>query len=155
MVEGVSFRRLSFVFLSLLCLFSLTGCPGVGDRMHFDETAQVYRKGSDVCITIINAQDYQPVDMGINLRNIPPKKKHFDFSPMIKVINGSLCIPSSYHHFKEGSKYIVEFVLHSAKDINAPRSFVIGVGVDNDRVYNFPLTGREISRPYGSVDASE
>uniref|UniRef100_UPI00403F2975 hypothetical protein n=1 Tax=Erwinia sp. E_sp_W01_6 TaxID=3039408 RepID=UPI00403F2975 len=66
-----------------------------------------------------------------------------------------MCIPSSYYHFMDGNKYIVEFVLHSATNNNAPRSFVSGIGVDNNQVYNFPLTDREMSRPYGSIEISE
>ncbi|QMM55253.1 hypothetical protein HVX06_21985 (plasmid) [Enterobacter sp. RHB15-C17] len=123
--------------------------------MSLDETAQVNRKDNDVCLSINDARDYQPADMGINLRRTPPKEKKFNFSPGLKIVDGTLCIPSSYYHFMNDNKYIVEFVLHSANNKDEPRSFVVGIGVNNNQVYNFPLTDREISRPYGSIEISE
>ncbi|MBB1199836.1 hypothetical protein EGM70_05925 [Enterobacteriaceae bacterium 89] len=144
--------RCGIVFLSFFCLLVLTGCPGPGDRMRMDETTLVEKRGDSICMSITNAQDYQPVDMAINLRGTPSKEKDFNFSPGLNIIGGVLCIPSSYYHFTSGKKYIVEFVLHSSR-VDEPRSFVVGVGVDNDNgIYNFALTGREISRPYGSIE---
>ncbi|MDC9059719.1 hypothetical protein Q0S96_09390 [Escherichia coli OX25:H28] len=51
--------------------------------MRFEETAPASRKGDNICVRIDNAQDYQPVDMGINLRGTPSKEKDFDFSPEV------------------------------------------------------------------------
>ncbi|WP_338576772.1 hypothetical protein VRB64_16105 [Erwinia sp. E_sp_B04_9] len=155
MVSVNHFRKIFFIIPLGISSLVLTGCPGPGDRINLDETAQVNRKGNDICMSINDAQDYQPVDMGINLRGTPPKEKKFNFSPGLKIVDGALCIPSSYYHFMDGNKYIVEFVLHSATNNNAPRSFVSGIGVDNNQVYNFPLTDREMSRPYGSIEISE
>ncbi|RUN98337.1 hypothetical protein EKN24_08395 [Enterobacter asburiae] len=133
----------------------LTGCPGPGDRMSLDETAQVSRQGNDVCMSINDARDYQPADMGINLRGTLPKEKKFNSSPGLKIVDGALCIPPSYHCFMDGNKYIVEFVLHSESNKDEPRNFVVGIGVNKTQVYNFPLADREISRPYGSIEISE
>lgn len=141
--------------LTIVIALILVGCPGPGDRRRLDETAHVNRNGDNICIYIDDARDYQPVAMGINLRGTPSKEKNFNFSPGIYIVDGKLCIPSSYYHFKNGNKYIVEFVLHSTQRHDEPRAFVVGVGVNNDRVYNFPLTDREISRPYGSIQVSE
>lgn len=93
--------------------------------------------------------------MGINLRGTPSKEKDFNFSPGLKVIEGELCIPPSYFHFENGNKYIVEFVLHPTLDNKEARSFVVGVGINNDQVYNFTLTDREFARPYGSIQGPE
>lgn len=155
MVNMNYYGKLSAIALLSCCLLILTGCPGPGDRMRLDETAQVNQKDANICLTIDDAQDYQPVDMGINLRGTPSKKKNFDFSPELMVVNGELCIPSAYYHFENGNKYIVEFILHSVRRDDEPRSFVVGVGLNNNRVYNFPLTDREITRPYGSIEVSE
>lgn len=149
------YRKMSFIISLGASSLILTGCPGYGDKMSLDETAQVNRKGDDVCLSINDARDYQPVDMGINLRETPPKEKKFNFSPGLKIVDNNLCIPSSYYHFIDGNKYIVEFILHSANSYDEPRSFVVGVGVNNNQVYNFPLTDREITRPYGTIDISE
>lgn len=155
MVRSNCFIKLNSLLLGLFFLPILTGCPGPGDRFRFDETAQVSKKGDNVCVNIDNAQDYQPVDMGINLRGTPSKEKEFNFSPGLKIIEGELCIPPSYFHFESGSKYIVEFVLHPTLDNKGARSFVVGVGINYNQVYNFPLTDREFARPYGSIKVPE
>ncbi|WP_333013157.1 putative T6SS immunity periplasmic lipoprotein [Kluyvera sichuanensis] len=155
MVRRNYFIKLNSLLLSFFGLSILTGCPGPGDRMRFDETAQVSKKGDNVCVNIDNAQDYQPVDMGINLLGTSSKEKNFNFSPGLKVSEGELCIPPSYFHFENGSKYIVEFVLHPILYNKEARSFVVGVGINNNQVYNFPLTDREFARPYGSIQISE
>lgn len=80
MVRRNYFIKINSLLLSFFCLSILTGCPGQGDRMRFEETAQASRKGNNVCVNISNAQDYQPVDMGINLRGTLSKEKDFDFS---------------------------------------------------------------------------
>ncbi|ELY4847965.1 hypothetical protein SM112_004179, partial [Cronobacter sakazakii] len=96
MVSENNVNTFNLLFLSFACVSILTGCPGPGDIMRFDETAKVSSRGWDVCINIDNAQDYQPVDIGINLRGIPPKEKKFDFSSGFRISAGELCIPPSY-----------------------------------------------------------
>ncbi|EOE6856948.1 putative T6SS immunity periplasmic lipoprotein [Cronobacter sakazakii] len=155
MVNENNVNTFNLLFLSFACVSILTGCPGPGDIMRFDETAKVSSRGRDVCINIDNAQDYQPVDIGINLRGIPPKEKKFDFSSGLRISAGELCIPPSYYSFENGNKYIVEFVLHATSGDKDPRSFVVGVGVNNNHVYNFPLSEREFARPYGSIQVPE
>ncbi|WP_343645674.1 putative T6SS immunity periplasmic lipoprotein [Enterobacter sp.] len=155
MVSKASLRRCRIVFLSFFCPLILTGCPGPGDRMRMDQTTLVELRGDNVCMSIRDSQDYQPVDMAINPRGTPSKEKKFDVAPALNLVDGRLCIPPSYYHFTSGKKYIVEFVLHSPS-IDEPRSFVVAVGVSNDnKVYNFALTSREIARPYGSIEGSE
>lgn len=155
MVSVSHFRKIIFIVSLGMSSVVLTGCPGPGDRMSLDETAQVSRQGNDVCMSINDARDYQPADMGINLRGTLPKEKKFNFSPGLKIVDGALCIPPSYHCFMDGNKYIVEFVLHSESNKDEPRNFAVGIGVNKTQVYNFPLTYREISRPYGSIEISE
>ncbi|MEP9250174.1 putative T6SS immunity periplasmic lipoprotein [Enterobacter asburiae] len=155
MVSVSHFRKIIFIVSLGMSSVVLTGCPGPGDRMSLDETAQVSRQGNEVCMSINDARDYQPADMGINLRGTLPKEKKFNSSPGLKIVDGALCIPPSYHCFMDGNKYIVEFVLHSESNKDEPRNFVVGIGVNKTQVYNFPLTDREISRPYGSIEISE
>lgn len=120
-----------------------------------DETSLATWKGDKVCVEIKDAQDYQPVAIAINLRGTPSKEKKYNFSPDLIVLDGELCIPSSYYEFINGNKYVVEFILHSTRNDNSSRGFVVGVGVNNNQVYNFPLTDREFARPYGSIEVSE
>lgn len=147
-------RTLSTTLLLSISLIMLAGCPGPGDRMVPDETSLASRKGEKVCIEIKDAQDYQPVAIAINLRGTPSKEKKYNFSPNLIVSDGELCIPSTFYDFINGNKYIVEFILRSSRN-DESRSFVVGVGVNNNQVYNFPLSGREFARPYGAIEVSE
>ncbi|HCI5429472.1 hypothetical protein EKN92_23120 [Enterobacter hormaechei] len=118
------------------------------------ETTSVSKQGKNVCFNIKDAQDYQPVDIGINPRGIPLKEKDFNFSPELTIVDGKLCIPPSFYHFPDNGRFIVEYILISKKH-DEPRKFVVGVGINHGVVYNFPLTDREIARPYGSIKVSE
>lgn len=147
-------RTLSTTLLISICMM-IAGCPGPGDRMVPDETSLASRKEGKVCIEIKDAQDYQPVAIAINLRGTPSKEKKYIFSPNLIVFDGELCIPSTFYDFKNGNKYIVEFILRSNRNDDESRGFVVGVGVNNNQVYNFPLTDREFARPSGSIQVSE
>lgn len=148
MVRVIYSRLLWSIVLAGVSLSGLTGCPGPGDRMRFDETALVTQQGDNVCFNVPNAQDYQPVDIGINPREAPSKEKHFNFSPGLSVVDESLCIPPSFYHFPDKGTFIVEYVLKSQKRRNEPRSFVITLGINDGHIYNLTPTEREISLPY-------
>lgn len=149
------YRRLFLCSVTLICAFLLAGCPGQGDRFRFDETTQVKLIDDNICFSIDNAQGYRLVIIAINPRNTPQKKQEFFDKPSLLIQNNELCVPSSFYHFKDNTKYIVEFVLHPTLDNKGARSFVVGVGINNNQVYNFPLTDREFARPYGSIQVSE
>ncbi|EKK3978405.1 putative T6SS immunity periplasmic lipoprotein [Cronobacter sakazakii] len=89
MVSENNVNTFNLLFLSFACVSILTGCPGPGDIMRFDETAKVSSRGRDVCINIDNTQDYQPVDIGINLRGIPQKRKSLIFHQVSGLVPGS------------------------------------------------------------------
>lgn len=148
-------KTLPATFLLNISIMLLTGCPGPGDKMVPDETSLASRKGDKVCIEITDAQDYQPVAIAINLRGTPSKDKKYNFSPNLIVSDGELCIPSTFYNFINGNKYIVEFILRSNRNNDESRNFVVGVGVNNNQVYNFPLSGREFARPYGAIEVPE
>ena len=149
------YKKLFFKTVAFPCISLLTACPGQGDRFRFDETTQVKLIGDNVCFSIANVQDYQPAFISINPKGTPPKQQEFIDEPKISIKSEQLCIPPDFYHFAESGKYIVEFVLTSAKNVDDPRKFVVGVGVNHRQIYNFPLTDREISRPYGSIEVSE
>lgn len=106
-------------------------------------------------ISIDNAQGYRLVIIAINPRKTPPKQQEFFDKPSLLIQNNELCVPPSFYHFKDNTKYIVGFVLHSTLGNKEARGFVVGVGINNNQVYNFPLTDREFARPYGSIQVSE
>lgn len=149
------YSSLSFRGLTLSCIFLLMGCPGQGDRLQLDETTQVNLIGANVCFHIANAQDYQPAIISINPRGTPPKNQAFFDNPPLLIKSGQLCIPPSLYKFENNKKYIVDFVLMSVGKVDEPRKFVVGVGLSQGQVYNFPLTDLEILRPYGSIEVSE
>ncbi|QKN84065.1 hypothetical protein A8O29_017400 [Scandinavium goeteborgense] len=143
------------VLLSGLCLLILTGCPGPGDRMRLDETAKVNRIGDNVCMNIDDGGGYQPAIISINPRGTPSKEQAFVDNPSLSIKSDQLCIPPSFYHFLDNGKYIVDFVLTSERNVDEPRKFVVGVGVNHSQFYNFPLTDREIARPYGTIEVPE
>jgi hypothetical protein len=149
------YRRLFLCSVTLICALLLTGCPGQGDRFRFDETTQVKLIDDNICFSIDNAQGYRLVIIAINPRKTPPKKQEFFDKPSLSIQNNELCVPPLFYRFKDNTRYIVEFVLHSTLDNKEARSFVVGVGINNNQVYNFPLTDREFARPYGSIQVSE
>jgi len=155
MVKVFSFRIFWSIVFSGIFPFILTGCPGPGDRFIPHETTSVSKMGKKICFKIIDAEDYQLFDIGINPRGTPPKEKDFNFSPGLKIVDGKLCIPPSFYHFPDNGRFIVEYMLISKKDNNTLRKFVVGVGINHGKVYNFTLTDREITRPYGSIQVSE
>lgn len=132
-------RVLSTTLLISISLVILTGCPGPGDRMVPDETSLASQKRGRICIEIKDAQDYQPVAIAINIRGAPSREKKYNFSPNLTVSDGEFCIPSNFYSFINGNEYIVEFILRSKRNNDESRGFVVGVGVNNNQVYNFPL----------------
>lgn len=148
MVKMAVFRMLWCAFLSGVCLLMLTGCPGSGDRIRFDETAQVSQQGENVCFNVTDAQDYQPADIGINPRGTPSKEKNFNFTPNLTISDGKLCIPPSFYSFPNKGQFIIEYVLTSKKHADEPRSVVIILEINKGHIYNMTPTVREISQPY-------
>ncbi|MFJ3459113.1 putative T6SS immunity periplasmic lipoprotein [Scandinavium goeteborgense] len=145
--------KLNFLYLFLLSSISLllTGCPGVGDRLTPDETTTVELIDGNVCFLIDNPRDYQPQDMGINPRGIPLREKKFILEPDLTISEGKLCVPPAFYHFPKNGKFIAEYILASNVPGNDTRKFVVGIGITNGHVYNFPLTSGEITRPSTSI----
>ncbi|MDF7680991.1 hypothetical protein PT300_10535 [Enterobacteriaceae bacterium ESL0689] len=148
MVKTISFRISGAMLLTSISLVALTGCPGPGDRMRFDETTQVTKQGENVCFYVNNAQDYQLADIGINPRDLPIKEREFDFSPALRVVNGMLCIPPSFYHFPEKGQFIIQYILKSKNPKNEPRSVVVTAEVSGKYIYNVTPTEMEIALPY-------
>ncbi|ELX2369648.1 hypothetical protein QK227_002883 [Salmonella enterica] len=149
------YSALFFRGLTVPFVFLLAGCPGKGDQLQLDETTQVKLVSDSICFRITNPRDYQPAIISINLRGTPPKKQGFIDNPSLSIRSEQLCIPPSFYQFADNGKYIVDFVLTTAGNVDEPRKFVVGVGIAHGQVYNFPLTDKEILRPYGSIEVSE
>ncbi|MGL5424621.1 MAG: putative T6SS immunity periplasmic lipoprotein [Serratia fonticola] len=152
MVMKIKWPGLLSLPFALFCLQTLTGCPGVGDRMRFDETAQVRAVGDKVCFSVSEAQDYQPAIISINPRNTTSFEKKFTDNPNLSVKEGVLCIPPAFYRFPDKGQFIVEYVLTSPTHRETPRKVVVGLEISQGRIYNVPLTDMEISRPYSEVN---
>lgn len=149
-------KKIQHILLSspllIACSFALTGCPGGGDRMHFDETTQVITAGDHICFLVPDAQDYQPTLIAINPKGTSSQQQTFTSNPPLVIINGQLCIPLSFYHFPDKGLFIVEYILASRQHADEPRSIVVGVGVSQGRFYNIPLTNMEINRPLSEIN---
>jgi len=133
--------------LLLVCLITLTGCPG--DRWRFNEETTVSTVGDNICFSVPEAEDYQPVDIAINPRGTPSREKKIIFNPELRVVNGQLCVPPSFYAFPEKGQFIVGYILHSEHYKKPPRHMVSGIEIANGCVFNISLTDMEIVRPYG------
>jgi hypothetical protein len=144
MVKIIKLRFLP-VLLLLISLPMLTGCPGIGDRVDPDEEVIVTKIGDNVCFSVPDAGDYQPVNIAINPRGTLPRNEVITFNPPLHVDNGLLCIPPSFYRFPDKGIRIVSFVLHaerhknSVRRFSSARSMVAGVEMLNGYIYNIPL----------------
>lgn len=137
------------VFLCIFSIVLLTGCPE--GRWRFDEEATVSARGKNICFAVPDAGEYQPVNIAINPRGTPSKNQQVIFKPTLSIVDGLLCIPPSLYVFPEKGQFIVSFVLHSVNGVETSRRFISGVEVDGGCVFNFPLTDKEIARPYSEI----
>jgi len=128
-----------------LSLLVLTGCPWGGMKYSPSETANTYASDNSVCFHIVDAKDYRPVFIAINLRNTPSKVRKFTSDPKLDVVNGQFCIPPSFYNFPATSAdpFIVQVVLRSQNKSNHPRNFVMGFVMHDKIPYDVPLTKRE------------
>jgi len=147
----VSIIRQHYFLIPLFVIFvtMLTGCPG--DRWRFDELAIVSTVKDNVCFSVPDASDYQPVSIAINPRGTPSKEQRIIFDPELRVANGQLCIPPSFYFFPENGQFIVSYILHSENHKETPRKLVAGMGILNGCVFNITLTDMEIVRPYSEM----
>lgn len=137
-----------------LSLILLTGCPGRGDYLRPDEIAMVSTRGDNVCFSVSEPEDYQPVTISIYPRGTQFRDRHITFAPPLHIINRQLCIPPSFHHFPDKGQFIVRYVLHSERHKDTPRRMVAGIEIGNDCVFDIPLTDMEAARPYGELKSS-
>lgn len=146
-------QRYYSAFLLSCCLTVLTGCPG--DRWQFDEEATVSTRGENICFAVPGAEDYQPVNIGINPRGTLLREEEIFFRPVLKVEKGLLCLPPSFYHFPNKGQFIITYVLHSKRHKDTPRRMVSGVEITDGCIFNIPLTDMEIVRPYSEMKKTD
>jgi hypothetical protein len=127
------------VLLLLISLPMLTGCPGIGDRVDPDEESTVTKMGDNVCFSVSDAEDYQPVSIAIDPRGTRFRDRDITFDPPLHVENDLLCIPPSFYRFPDKGIRIISFVLNSKRHRDSARRMVAGVEMLNGYIYNIPL----------------
>jgi len=131
------------ILISMVSLLTLTGCPGIGDRVLPREEAKVSMQGESICFWIPDVEDKQPRHIAINPIGTPFQLQKIVFSPDIKVVNEYLCIPPSFFRFPDEGQFIVEYVLAINAQDNTPRIVVTGIEMKNGRVQIIPLSAEE------------
>ena len=139
----------------LLTLTLITGCPGHGDYLRPDEITTVSTRGDNVCFSVQEPEDYQPVTISIDPGGTRFRERQITFDPTLRVVNSQLCISPSFHHFPDKGQFIVRYVLHSARHKDTPRRMIAGVEIAGECIFNIQLNDMEAVRPYGELDNSD
>lgn len=143
-------RHLTLLFiLSLVSVFTLTGCPWGGMKYYPAEKTSAWINSDEICFSVPESRDYQPVFISINFRWTPPKKRQFFDRPTLLVRKNNLCIPPAFYQFTDNSEspYIVEFILQSQNKNNPPRSFIAGFDMIAGKPSDVQLTKQEYDVP--------
>lgn len=130
------------------CLMLLTGCPGRGDYYRFDETVTVSTRGDNVCFSIPEPEDCQPVSVSIAPRETRFRDRQITFEPSLRIVNGQLCIPPSLYLIPDKGQFIVRSVLHSECDKDTPCIMVAGIAIADRCIFDIPLNDMKAVRPY-------
>ncbi len=138
-----------------LSLILLTGCPGRGDYLRPDEIAMVSTRGDNVCFSIPDPQDYQPVSISIDPRGTRFRDRKITFDPTLRIVNSQLCIPPSFQHFPEKGQFIIRYVLHSERHKDIPRRMVAGIEIASECIFDIQLNDLEAVRPFGELENSD
>jgi hypothetical protein len=152
MVKIITFR-IRYAFLLSLTL--LAGCPGHRDYLRPDEIATVSTRGDNVCFSVPEPEDYQPVSISIDPRGTQFRERQITFDPTLRIANNQLCIPPSFHHFPDKGQFIIRYVLYSERHKDSPRRMVAGVEIADECIFDIPLNDMEAVRPYGELGNSD
>lgn len=150
MVVSIS-QILRISLLIVICLQTLTGCPGVGDRLEPDEEGRISVHEGSVCFSVADSDDYVLKYISINPRGTRFRDERVIFSPSLSIVNGLLCIPSSFYNFNKDGQYFIRASFVSLKHIDRPRRVVSALEVSKGVVHNIRPNDMEILRPYDEM----
>ncbi|WP_312972617.1 putative T6SS immunity periplasmic lipoprotein [Atlantibacter sp.] len=129
-----------------ICLSTLTGCPGSGDRISPEEEAKISMVGGNICFWVPNTEHYRLSDLSISPREIPPNKRKYIFGADFKIIDGKLCVPPERWSLPEKGQYIARYFL-TPISFNEPfRKVTTGFEISNGEVKAISLTNEEVVR---------
>lgn len=151
MVIPIIFRVLRAILLAVICLQTLTGCPGLGDRLEPDEEGHIIFNNGSVCFSVNGGDDYVLKYISINPRETNPKDERIIFSPQLRINNELLCIPPSFYDFNKDGQYFIQASFASLKHIGCTRRIVSALEVSKGVVHNIRPNDMEILRPYDEM----
>lgn len=151
MVTPNIFRVLRASLLAVICLQTLTGCPGPGDRVKPDEEGHIVVNNGNVCFSVNDGDDYVLKYISINPRGTKPKDEKVIFNPQLRVSNGLLCIPLSFYKFNNNGQYFIQASFSSLRHADRPRRIVSALEVSKGEVHSIRPNDMEILRPYDEM----
>lgn len=151
MVRTMIFQVLRASLFAIICLQSLTGCPGSGDRLTPDEEGHVSVKDGAVCFSVADSDDYALKYISINPRGTKFRDEKIIFSPSLKIDNELLCIPPSFYKFDENGQYYIRASFASLEYADHPRRIVSALEVSKGVVHSIRPNDMEILRPYDEM----
>lgn len=144
-------RTLRVSLFAIICLQTLTGCPGAGDRLEPDEEGHVTVNNGSVCFAVNNSDGYVLKYISINPRGTKPKDENIIFNPSLRINNELLCIPPSFYKFNKDGEYFIQASFASLKHADHPRRIVSALEVSKGVVYSIRPNDMEILRPYDEM----
>ncbi|WP_064557834.1 putative T6SS immunity periplasmic lipoprotein [Buttiauxella brennerae] len=132
--------------LFCICLLTLTGCPGSGDRMLPEEEAKTSMVGTSICFWVPDTEHYRLSDMSISPRGTPPNQREYLFGSDFKIINGKLCVPPERWPLPEKGQFIARYFLTSISPNGPFRKITTGFEISNGQIKTIRLTSQEVVR---------
>ncbi|MBM3062168.1 hypothetical protein GF718_12630 [Citrobacter braakii] len=151
MVTTNIFRVLRASLLAVICLQTLTGCPGPGDRLLPDEEGHIIVNDGSVCFSVNGGDDYVLKYISINPRGTKSKDEKIIFSPQLRISNELLCIPPSFYNFNKDGQYFIQASFASLRHEDRHRRIVSALEVSKGGVHNIRPNDMEILRPYDEM----
>lgn len=151
MVIPIVFRGLRAGLLAIICLQTLTGCPGLGDRLQPDEEGHIIVNDGSVCFSVNGGDDYVLKYISINPRGTKSKDEKIIFSPQLRISHELLCIPPSFYNFNKDGQYFIQASFASLRHGDRPRRIVSALEVSKGVVQNIRPNDMEILRSYDEM----
>ncbi|WP_428945850.1 putative T6SS immunity periplasmic lipoprotein [Pantoea sp. FN060301] len=151
MVIPIISRVLRASLLAVICLQTLTGCPGPGDRLKPDEEGYIIVNDGSVCFSVNGGDDYVLKYISINPRGTKSKDEKIIFSPQLRISNELLCIPPSFYKFNKDGQYFIQASFASLRHADRPRRIVSALEVSKGVVHSIRPNDMEILRQYDEM----
>lgn len=139
-----------FIF-SLFYFVTLTGCPGIGDRLAPDEEGHIIVYEEGVCFSFNNGDNYILKYISINPRGTRLRDEKIILNPPLHIVNAFICIPSSLYKFNKDGQCFIRANFTFLKNSTYSRRIFSALEVSNGVVHNIRSDDMEILRPYDEM----